>query len=199
MKKLSVGKNEGIAEVVERIIADAEAAFVLVVPKGCSLGTSVSNFHLLKREADAAGKVVAVESVDENVLAFAKSAKIEAAHPLFEQGRASSLSDILPADGKSAKPVPLRPKKQTKGAVRLGGKEVKEEKEEASLVPKISPTEWPRVRAEGERIEEPREEHMDEPGAPEPVSPRRDGFYVPEIKMPTPVTRRAKFVFMGIG
>ncbi len=176
MKKLSIGKNDGIAEVVERVIADEETTLILMIPKGCALGTSVSNFHLLKREADAAGRIVAVESVDENVLALAKSAGLEAVHPFFEQGRTGSLSDIRPASEKQGKAIPMRQRKKAK--------------EEAPSIPKIPPTELPRIHIEQPQEEEPK---------PEPVPPRREeAFHVPEIREAELVSRRTKFIAGGI-
>lgn len=175
MKKLSIGKNDGIAEVVERVIADEEAAITLMMPKGCALGTSVSNFHLLKREADAAGKVVAVESVDENMLALAKSAGLEAVHPFFEQGRAGSLSDIRPVNEKKEKAVSARQSKKAK--------------EETLPAQKIPPAEFPRIHVEPQQEE----------AKSEPVPLRREReFRVPEIRDAALISRRTKFIAGGI-
>jgi len=96
MKKIFVSKSDSIAEVVEKVISEPETEVVLVVPKNTLLQDSVSNFHLLKRESDAAGKLVTVESVDEDILSLAKAARIEAIHPLFRKKKSSALSDIIP-------------------------------------------------------------------------------------------------------
>lgn len=96
MKKVFVSKNDSIAEVVEKVISEPEVEIVLVVPKNTLLQDSVSNFHLLKRESDAAGKLITVESVDEDILSLAKAARVEAIHPLFRKKKSSSLSDIVP-------------------------------------------------------------------------------------------------------
>ena len=96
MKRIAVDKKELIAELIERIIEDAEQDLVLVIPKGTGLGASVSNFHLLSREAKAANKKITIESVDESILALAKSSQIEAVHPLLGSPAASALSDIVP-------------------------------------------------------------------------------------------------------
>ncbi|TSC82084.1 MAG: Uncharacterized protein G01um101420_614 [Parcubacteria group bacterium Gr01-1014_20] len=99
MKKIFVGKNDSIAEVVEKILEEEDLEIVLVVPKNTILEESVSNFHLIKREASEAGKSILIESVDEGVLALAKASHIEAIHPLFKKRkRGSSLSDIVPMD-----------------------------------------------------------------------------------------------------
>lgn len=99
MRKIFVGKNDSVAEVVEKIIEEEGSEIVLVVPKNTILEESVSNFHLMKREASGAGKSILVESVDEGVLALAKASHIEAIHPLFKKRKkGSSLSDIVRKD-----------------------------------------------------------------------------------------------------
>jgi len=101
MKKILVNKDEGVAEVVERIISEEDSNLVLVIPKDSVLAESVSNFHLIGREALMVNKNVLVESVDDQVLAFAKASKLEAVHPLFKNKRGgSSLSDIVATDEK---------------------------------------------------------------------------------------------------
>ena len=107
MKKISISKTDGAVEVVERILGEEDADLVLVIPRGSVLGNSVNNFYLIKREAASAGKTIVIESVDENILAFAKESSIKALHPLFsaEGGegirRRSAFSDIAPAGNRS--------------------------------------------------------------------------------------------------
>jgi hypothetical protein len=96
MKKIIVDKNEGIAEVIDRILNEPDGEVSVVIPKGSALGRSVSNFHLLKREADSAGRTIVIESVDETILAFAKESGIESSHPLWKGVRgAGGFSDIV--------------------------------------------------------------------------------------------------------
>ncbi len=96
MKKIIVDKGEGIAEVIDRILNEPDGEVSVVVPKGSALGRSVSNFHLLKREADSAGRSIVIESVDETILAFAKESGIEASHPLWKGVRGTGgFSDIV--------------------------------------------------------------------------------------------------------
>lgn len=92
-KKLVIEKSEGVGEVVDRVLGEPDVMLIVVIPKGSPLGKSMRNFHLLRREAESAGKTLVVESVDENILAFARDAGMEASHPLWKsQG---SLSDIV--------------------------------------------------------------------------------------------------------
>lgn len=96
MKKIIVDKTEGIAEVIDRILNEPDTDISLVIPKGSALGKSISNFHLLKREADSAGRDITVESVDETILAFAKESNLASSHPLWKGVRGTGgFSDIV--------------------------------------------------------------------------------------------------------
>jgi hypothetical protein len=96
MKKIIVDKTEGIAEVIDRILNEPDGEVSVVIPKGSALGRSVSNFHLLKREADSARRTITIESVDDTILAFAKESGIESSHPLWKGVRGSGgFSDIV--------------------------------------------------------------------------------------------------------
>src|SRR5581483_7004655 len=77
MKKVSIEKNDGIAEVIDRVLAASDDEVLLVVPKGSELAKSASNFRLLRREADSADKTIVVVSVDPAVLSFAKDNAME--------------------------------------------------------------------------------------------------------------------------
>ena len=105
MKKLIVDKNDDIAEVIDNILNEPDNEITLVIPNGSVLGKSMRNFHLLKREVEAAEKTVAIESVDETILAFAKESRIEASHPLWRgvRGESNGISDIVPKTKKKLK------------------------------------------------------------------------------------------------
>lgn len=96
MKKLVIDKSEGIAEIIDRILAVQDSEVVLVIPKGSVLGKSASNFRLLKREAEDAEKTVVIESVDDMVLALAKAHGIESSHSLLRSVSShEGVSDIV--------------------------------------------------------------------------------------------------------
>ncbi len=116
MKKITIEKEEGIADVIDRLLGEEDENVTLVVPTGSVLGRSVRNFHLLKREADAAGKNVVVESVDETILAFAKQSELEASHPLWRgvRGASNGMTDIIPVSGEE--------ERSGGGAKKRGGK-----------------------------------------------------------------------------
>lgn len=131
MKKILIGKKEGVAEVVEQIISEPEDQIVLVIPKGSVLADSVSNFHLLKREAKTSEKDIIIESVDEEILALAKASHLESIHPLFEKkSKASSLSDIVPTRGRKLSDQEERGEDETEEEE---AEEIEEEFEEESL------------------------------------------------------------------
>lgn len=94
MKKIFIGKNDDPARVVENILQENEKSIVLVIPKFSKLSDSVSNFHLLKREAEADGKNLLIESIDDDALALAAAAKIPGVNP-FLSGRKRNMSDIV--------------------------------------------------------------------------------------------------------
>jgi hypothetical protein len=99
MKKIIIEKNESVAEVIDRILNEPDTEITLVVPTGSTLGKTMRNFHLLKREIEDAGRTLTVESVDENILAFAKESGMESSHPLWSGSRTGGgFSDILPVE-----------------------------------------------------------------------------------------------------
>jgi hypothetical protein len=98
-KKVIVEKEEGVGEIIDRILNEPDRALVIVVPKGSTLGKSARNFNFIKRESASAGKEISVESVDENILALAKNAGMAINHPLLRErgvSGVSGISDIVP-------------------------------------------------------------------------------------------------------
>jgi hypothetical protein len=144
MKKIIVDKADGIAEVIDAMLNEPDNEITIVIPNGSVLGKSMRNFHLLKREAEAAEKTVAIESVDETILAFAKESHIEASHPLWRGVRGSSngVSDIVPkAKKKVQEPV-------------VASKESEDEDDEETEEDDGIPDERPEERFEKEEARE---------------------------------------------
>lgn len=100
MAKIIVNKNDGAETIVKKIQASEDQKIILVVPKQSAFGEEVSNFELLREAATELDKDVAIESVDENVLALARANDFSAIHPLFEGSAKGKVSDILPAKGR---------------------------------------------------------------------------------------------------
>ena len=98
-KKITIEKNDGIAEVIDRVLAESAENVIVAVPKGSVLGKSPRNFALLAREADAEGKSVIIESTDEAIMASARAAgltKLVESAPTAHPHAATGVSDIVP-------------------------------------------------------------------------------------------------------
>lgn len=116
MKKIVVEKNEGIAEVIDRMIATSDEAISLVIPGGSLLAKSVSNFRLLKRDAGLAGKSIVIDSSDDEVLHLAKAHGIATAEAVevsdivaqdLEDGEDGERPSLPPRHGKKAAGIRL--------------------------------------------------------------------------------------------
>jgi len=143
MKKIFVDKNEDIASVVEKVIGAPEEGIIIIVPKNSKLRESASNFSLLKREADGAGKNITIESVDDVILSLAQAHELRFSHPLFSG--AKSLSDIVPKRKHAGSEAKKGSEKKVKLHV-IGGAAKKNEEEED----------------EEETTEEPQEEYSED-------------------------------------
>jgi hypothetical protein len=124
MKKINVDKSEGVAEVIDRVLAIEDSAVLLVIPKGSALAKSASNFRLLKREATAADKTIAIESGDEDVVSFAEMNAIEMVGAF--DGAKNGVSDIVPksmARGSDEAESPARKKTGVRLTVQSEGED----------------------------------------------------------------------------
>ncbi len=82
--KIAVTKDETVKDVVGYVAAEDADAIIITIPKSSQLLATPDAFKKLKKVAEAMGKTIAVESVDDAILAFAKAAGIEASNPFFE-------------------------------------------------------------------------------------------------------------------
>ena len=125
MIKLFIDKTEEIASIIEKIIKAAEEEVVIVIPRAALVKESMSNFHLIKREAAAAGKSILIESVDEEILAFSQAADIEAIHPLFRRsGSERAVSDIVASGAPNEFAAALKEKSIAKKGKKVKPKEI---------------------------------------------------------------------------
>lgn len=98
MKKISIEKSEEVSSIVEKVIDAESAEIILIVPRFSHLAESLSNFHLLKREADVLGRKITIESVDNRVIEMAEMSGLEASNPFLAKGKNSrQFVDIVPA------------------------------------------------------------------------------------------------------
>lgn len=94
MKKINVNKSDEVALIVEKLIEASDEKVELVIPRFSHIGESLSNFHLLKREADALGKDLVVESVDDRVIELAEMSGLATINPFFAKSK-RQFSDIV--------------------------------------------------------------------------------------------------------
>lgn len=105
MKKITVNKSDEVSVIVEKMIEAEDSEITLNIPRFSHIGESLSNFYLLKREADALGKKISVESVDDKVIELAEMGGLIGANPFFAKNK-RQFSDILAprVGGKSLMP-----------------------------------------------------------------------------------------------
>ena len=94
IQRIVISKRDEAAMVVEKIINSDVKEIVLSIPRFSKLVDSLSNFHLIKREADLLGKKVVIESVDDKAVELAGLAKLESVNPFFVKSR-RQVSDIV--------------------------------------------------------------------------------------------------------
>ncbi|MDO8443085.1 MAG: hypothetical protein Q7S81_02415 [bacterium] len=133
MKKININKSDEAALIVEKIIETDSDEVILIIPRFSQLGESLSNFHLLKREADAISKKILIESVDNRVIELAELAGIEAINPFFVKNK-RQFSDIIPKKEKSGSGKKDKPSVSTRETSR-GEEDWKKEEE---FIKKIS-------------------------------------------------------------
>lgn len=101
MKKIIIGKTETVASIIEQVMDTPDPDVILVVPRDALLKSSLNNFRTIKRETDGVQKSVAIESVDEEVLALSTAAGLTATHPLF-RGSAHVSQPVIDLRGAAA-------------------------------------------------------------------------------------------------
>ena len=101
IKKINVNKSDEAALIVEKILESESDEVVLIIPRFSTIGESLSNLHLLKREAEAMGKKIFIESVDNRIIELAELAGVEAINPFFVKNK-KQFSDIIPKKEKTS-------------------------------------------------------------------------------------------------
>jgi hypothetical protein len=81
--KIALAKDETLKDAAGSIAVEDAKEIVITIPKGSALLEEAGAFKKLKKTAEAMGKAISVESVDDAVLAAAKAAGIAAANPFF--------------------------------------------------------------------------------------------------------------------
>ncbi|MEK7640947.1 MAG: hypothetical protein AAB389_03045 [Patescibacteria group bacterium] len=87
IKKIAINKSDEVAFVVEKLIDSEAQEIVLNIPRFSKLADSLSNFHLIAREAKLLGKKIVVESVDDKVIELANLSGLESLNPILSRSR----------------------------------------------------------------------------------------------------------------
>lgn len=153
MKKILITKKDLAPRIVEKILESEDNKIVLFIPRDSEIKKSSSNFELIKREAEVAGKDISISSLDVEVIEMASGAGIFTESRSEENGGSRSMSDIIPVKrGKgekretAAKNRVQKPPKET-----VKEKEfVAEEKEELKKNLKVGKSFWEKAGKESE-------------------------------------------------
>ncbi len=97
MEKISVNKKDSVPRIVEKILESGEESIVLVIPYDAEFDKKLSNFELIRREAEAAGKSISVVSEDEETEDLARRAGIMITESRTRRKKGEPVvSDIIP-------------------------------------------------------------------------------------------------------
>lgn len=89
------------------------------VPRFSHIAESLSNFYLLKREADALGKKISVESVDDRVIELAEMSGLTGTNPFFAKNKRQFSDIVAPRSGGKTAPQKIRVGKLIKKPVEV--------------------------------------------------------------------------------
>lgn len=100
-QKITVAKDDMIKDVMGSVAAEDARQLIFVIPRGSRFAEAPDAFAKLKKVADALNKTIAIESVDDTVLGFAKAAGIEAINPFFESHETPTWEEPTGIDAES--------------------------------------------------------------------------------------------------
>ncbi len=98
-KKITLSKDDTAKDLAGYIGSESAEYLIFIIPKFSSLSGSPEAFVTAKKIAEAMGKTVAIESVDDGILASAQAAGLSAENPFFS-------NDGIPAWEKDSEPAP---------------------------------------------------------------------------------------------
>ncbi len=100
-RKIYLNKTDTAASAVDKIIKASDKEVILYIPREAEAAKTARDLQLLKREAEAAGKDLVIESVDEDVLGRISLAGIKANNPFLGRSR-YTVSDIVRVKGRGS-------------------------------------------------------------------------------------------------
>lgn len=96
MKKISINKKDLVPRIVEKILESEDDEIILSIPRDSEIKESLSNFELIKREAEVAGKTVSISSLDAEIIELADKARIATNSSSKKNAGSRLMSDIIP-------------------------------------------------------------------------------------------------------
>lgn len=171
MKKILLTKKDSVPHIVEKILESKDDKIILVVPNDSQIKESLSDIELINREAEAAGKTISIDSVDEEIIELAEKAGIPLARsPKKRNGNFPIVSDIISTKEKAAE----KPEKLKTRTLKISnGKNA----EKSDFMEPIEPMEpkisfWDKAENEGE-AEDRKKFHSEISKIPPPEKHRR--------------------------
>ncbi len=99
-KKITLSKDDTVKDFIGYIGSELADHLIFIIPKFSGLSGSPEAFVTAKKIADAMGKTVAIESVDDGILTSAQAAGFPAENPFFSNDSASAWQN-------DSKPAPM--------------------------------------------------------------------------------------------
>ncbi|MDD5710626.1 MAG: hypothetical protein PHV43_00790 [Candidatus Colwellbacteria bacterium] len=95
-KKIYLNKSDSVASAIDKVINAPDEEVVLYIPRDAEAAKTKRDIELIKREVEASGKSIAIESVDDETLELAAASGIKATNPFLGRSK-NTVSDIIVA------------------------------------------------------------------------------------------------------
>ncbi len=145
MKKITVSKSDEVAIIVEKMIEAEDDEITLSIPRFSHISESLSNFYLLKREADALSKKISVESIDDRVIELAEMSGLIGTNPFFAKNKRQFSDIVAPRSSSKSAAQKVRVGKLVKKPVevQIPNEDVDENEEVRPILRRLPVEEYP--------------------------------------------------------
>jgi hypothetical protein len=93
-KKVYLNKSDSIASAIDKVINAPDEEVVLYIPRDAEAARAKRDIELIKREVEALGKSISIESVDDDILELAATSGIKATNPFLGRSK-HTVSDVV--------------------------------------------------------------------------------------------------------
>ena len=93
-KKIYLNKSDSIASAIDKVINAPDEEVVLYIPRDAEAARAKRDIELIKREVEASGKSISIESVDDDILELAAASGVKATNPFLGRSK-HTVSDIV--------------------------------------------------------------------------------------------------------